>query len=97
MEKDFQHNLHKHLDTQYPALSYFHSGDPRRDTQPGFPDLVIVGRHVLWRELKMPYKRLTAAQVIWKYRLLAAGADWGIWYPDDLESGTIDEQLLKIA
>lgn len=51
----------------------------------GFPDLVLVSPEggVLWRELKVPPNTLTDDQIVWRDRLLAAGADWALWVPDD--------------
>lgn len=60
---------------------------------PGFPDLVLAraGSPVLFRELKVKGGRLTAEQRAWGDLLLAAGADWAVWTPDDW--GGIAEQL----
>jgi hypothetical protein len=73
-------------------LRYYHPYDSRRSV-PGFPDLTITGRQVLFRELKSPSGRLTAEQAAWKRSLLAAGADWGLWRPSDWLDGTILREL----
>lgn len=63
------------------VLSY-HTFDSRRST-PGFPDLVLVGRRVLYRELKSTRGRLTSDQQKWLDRLTSAGADADVWRPAD--------------
>jgi hypothetical protein len=62
----------------------------------GFPDWVIVGRAVLYRELKSPFGELTRAQRDWGFALQHAGADWAVWRPVDLASGRIAGELAAI-
>lgn len=65
-------------------LSIYHTHDSRR-SEPGFPDLVIVGPGgVLWRELKTERGRLTVPQKAWLARLRAAGQDAEVWRPTAL-------------
>lgn len=59
----------------------------------GWPDSVIVGRRVIYRELKSEYGKLSADQCIVGERLKAAGADWGVWKPSDWLSGQIETEL----
>jgi len=67
---------------RWGGLLTFHAYDSRR-SEPGFPDLVVVGPHgVLWRELKSSRGRLTPEQVRWLDRLTEAGADADVWRPD---------------
>lgn len=63
----------------------------------GFPDLVIIGRHILFRELKNANAAPSAAQRRLGWRLRAAGADWAIWRPGDWHSGRIKRELLELA
>lgn len=67
----------------------------------GFPDLHLVGPGgVLYRELKTEdgkQRGLRPAQMVWKYRLQAAGQDWGIWTPADLDSGLVDKELTALS
>ena len=67
----------------------------KRQNLTGFPDLFLCGRtRVAFRELKKQYSRTSSPQqTTWKYALLAAGQDWAIWQPSDLESGRIDREL----
>lgn len=55
---------------------------------PGFPDLVLVNRHVqgvVFRELKVSTS-LTEDQVLWGTALLDAGANWAeLRLPDGLD------------
>jgi hypothetical protein len=66
----------------------YHTRDSRRSV-PGFPDTVLVhpgrpGRPgtVLFVELKRQGGRLTVDQKQWRDVLLAAGARWFCWRPD---------------
>ena len=77
-------------------LEAYHTHDSRRSDS-GFPDLVIVGRAVLWRELKSDRGRLSLDQHRWREHLTAAGADWGIWRPADWMSGEIETQLKALS
>lgn len=64
-------------------LAWHHERDSRysRGT-PGFPDLVITGTWVLWREVKEA-SRPSRAQLRWLRALTRAGQDARIWSWDD--------------
>lgn len=65
------------------GLRCYHVHDSRR-SDPGFPDLVIVGAgRVLFRELKTAAGRLTAEQRAWLADLTRAGCDADVWRPND--------------
>lgn len=54
---------------------------------PGWPDLVLAkGASVLFRELKAGRGRLTTHQADWRARLLAGGADWALWRPEEIDA-----------
>jgi hypothetical protein len=59
----------------------------------GFPDMVLVSAtgRLLFRELKREGKRndLSEHQVRWRDALIAAGADWDLWTPSDLDAKVI--------
>lgn len=66
-------------------------------SEPGFPDLVIVGRHgLLIRELKTERGRLTPAQRTWLDALTRLGESAGVWRPTDLIDGTILDQMRAV-
>jgi hypothetical protein len=66
-------------------------------SEPGFPDLVIVGRGgVLFRELKGPRGRLSDAQRAWLDDLRAAGADADVWWAQDGVARAYEE-ILAVA
>ena len=64
----------------------------------GFPDVMIIGPGgVLYRELKTyASPDLLPGQMLWKYRLKAAGQNWDIWTPRDLDNGRIDNELADL-
>lgn len=64
------------------GLHVYHTWDSRRSA-PGFPDLVIAGRRVLFRELKSDSGRMSRAQQRWIWALQAGGADAAVWRPAD--------------
>lgn len=74
----------------------FHVPDSRRMT-PGLPDWLIIGRTVLWRELKDGHKGLSPEQWTVGHLLLQAGQDWKIWRPADYTAGRIDAELRAAA
>ncbi|MYA99280.1 VRR-NUC domain-containing protein [Candidatus Poribacteria bacterium] len=62
----------------------YHTYDSRR-SEPGFPDLVLVGRdRILYRELKTETGKLSPAQKNWGEQLQASGGDWDVWRPSDM-------------
>lgn len=64
------------------GLGIYHTYDSRK-SQPGFPDLVIVGKNgVLFRELKASKGKVSASQTFWLDILEAAGEDSGVWRPE---------------
>jgi hypothetical protein len=80
------------------GLIWHYCRDSRRCLgTPGLPDLVIVGRHVLFAELKGDGDKLTTWQVDWKWALLAAEARHAIWGPGDLTSGRIGRELDAVS
>jgi hypothetical protein len=78
------------------GLYHYHPHYSRR-SEPGWPDSVIVGSRVLFRELKSEHGTLAAAQRDLGERLRRAGQDWAVWRPRDLYSGAIGRQLAAIA
>jgi len=78
------------------GLLCYHTHDSRR-SEPGFPDLVIVGRRgVLIRELKRQRGAVTSAQSAWLDALTTAGADADVWRPADLIDGTVLDQMRAV-
>lgn len=64
------------------GLLTYHTFDSRR-SNPGFPDLVIVGANgVLYAELKSATGRLSPMQVYWLDSLTAAGQNVRLWRPE---------------
>lgn len=75
----------------------FHSGDSRRDSSAGFPDLVIVGtRGVLYRELKTMRGTIRVEQQRWISRLNAAGQDAAVWRPTSWFDDRIARELKAV-
>lgn len=63
----------------------------------GFPDLHLVGTRTAYRELKTMRGTMSPEQTGWKHRLVGAGADWGLWRPEDLQSGRIEREIAALA
>lgn len=63
----------------------------------GLPDLIIVGRSVLWAELKSSTGRLKPEQRRWKYALEDAGQEYRLWTPRHLRDGTIAMTLEVVS
>jgi len=74
------------------GLEYYFTYDSRRSPL-GFPDFTIWGASVIFRELKTSKGRLTDRQKAVGQSLLAAGADWAVWRPEDWANGVIQSQL----
>lgn len=90
-ERDLQTRVLQ-LARQTGHLAY-HTHDSRR-SQPGFPDLVLVGPGgVLFRELKTQKGVLRPEQRTWLTTLDDAGADAGVWRPLDLLTDRILKEL----
>ncbi len=88
-EKDFQDSVCELA--KWHGCMVYHTHDSRR-SEPGFPDLVIVGTHgVLFRELKTERGRLTGPQNDWLGRLARAGANAAVWRPADWPHHIRDE------
>jgi hypothetical protein len=78
-------------------LLHYHTHRSERSER-GFPDSVIVGpRGAMFRELKSDTGRPDPEQLVWLRRLRAAGADAGIWTPQDRRSGRILNELNWLA
>lgn len=77
------------------GLHHYHTADSRR-SEPGFPDSVIVGTGILFRELKERDGALTPAQRRWGSRIERAGGNWAVWRPADWTSMVILAQLMAI-
>ncbi|MBO0813860.1 MAG: VRR-NUC domain-containing protein [Actinobacteria bacterium] len=78
------------------GLLAYHTHDSRRSAS-GFPDWVLVGLSVAYRELKTEKGRLTQQQEQWLGTLILAGADASIWRPRDLLSGRIAREMAALA
>ena len=76
------------------GLTCYHTRDSRK-SNPGFPDLVLVGNAVIYAELKSAKGRLSPAQTHWIDRLVAAGQEVHVWRPADMD--TIVARLNQLA
>jgi hypothetical protein len=79
------------------GLLWYHSYDYRRVKMAGWPDLVIVGHGILFRELKSASGSVSADQAAWRRALQASDGNWAVWRPADLESGRIDRELRQLT
>ena len=74
------------------GLPHFHVRHSRGMTA-GWPDSVIIGTRVIYRELKAERGQLSPEQRAIGDMLKAAGADWRVWRPRDWLSGDIETEL----
>jgi hypothetical protein len=78
------------------GLMYYHTHRAQHSPA-GFPDDVIVGNRVIYRELKRQREKPSPAQQEWLDRLEAVGEDVGVWRPSDWLDGTIIETLRGLS
>lgn len=73
---------------------HYHTHNSER-SEGGFPDSVIVGNWIMFRELKSDSDSATVSkkQREWILRLEAVGADVDVWYPIDWERGRIQNEI----
>lgn len=76
------------------GLRVWHDNDSRRNAA-GWPDLVIVGRGVVYAELKALGGRLRPEQQEWLSALRNAGAEVHVWRPSDWP--VIEKRLRALA
>lgn len=80
------------------GLHGFHAHDSRRSAGPGYPDWTICGvGGLIFRELKSDVGQLSPEQRRWRNVLQAAGADWSVWRPADLQNGRIEREMRAVA
>jgi hypothetical protein len=79
------------------GLYWYHNFDWRTGKMAGWPDMVIVGHGMLFRELKSAGEPVKANQSDCGRRISAAGGNWAVWRPADLESGHIQRELRELA
>lgn len=77
------------------GLAHYHTRDSRQ-SEPGFPDSVIVGSAILFRELKSADGVLKPEQRRWGRRITRAGGNWAVWRPADWVSSVITDELTAI-
>jgi hypothetical protein len=66
-------------------------------SEKGWPDWTIIGRRVIYRELKTQRGKVTAEQRKVGVMLAAAGEDWAVWRPMDLLTARITRELVAIS
>lgn len=74
----------------------FHSGDSRRDTGAGFPDLTMVKPpRLVFAELKRQGRYARPDQRAWLDALDDSGAEAYVWRPEHWSSGFIERVLRR--
>ena len=71
--------------------------DSRRIRLTGWPDLVILGSRLIFRELKTEHGTLSSMQKWLGWKLRAAGQDWQVWRPHDFIDGRIETELASLV
>ena len=59
---------------------WWHDEDSRKNDA-GLPDLLLIRRRLIWREIKTERGKLRPEQLAFGQRLLRAGQDWDCWRP----------------
>ena len=95
-EVELEREVRRLLEVYHLGTAAFHVPDSRR-MRSGLPDWIIIGRRVLWRELKSAYGAVSREQRHVGYLLQTCGEDWAIWRPADLHSGRIERELEGLA
>ena len=78
------------------GLYHFHPHNSTR-SEPGWPDSAIIGRRMIFRELKSECGKLTPEQAEVGRKLKAAGENWRVWRPSDWLSRQIEKELTELA
>lgn len=78
------------------GLKCYHTHNSKHSER-GFPDLVILGNPVLFRELKSSTGKVTPDQQAWLDELREKGQDAGVWRPADWVAGHVQKRLGEIA
>ena len=73
-----------------------HIRDPIGSWLPGWPDLALFGRSILFAELKRQSESPTPEQRRVGWIIQQAGGRWTWWRPSDLLDGTIAKELTAI-
>jgi hypothetical protein len=73
---------------------HYHTHNSER-SEGGFPDSVIVGNYIMFRELKSDSDSATVStnQRKWIEKLESVGADVGVWWPIDWETGKAQAEI----
>ena len=96
LERDLQAQVRTMCDQLGLLVEHVEDSRRGRTWLPGWPDLTIVGRTVIYRELKTEAGTLTPEQRAVGEALTRAGADWAVWRPRDLLGGTIARTLAAL-
>lgn len=59
----------------------------------GFPDLSLFRERIVFAELKVEYRKLSAEQEYWRDWIIEAGGEWYQWREKDWLSGEIEKIL----
>lgn len=80
------------------GLLAHHCRDSRHcQGEKGLPDLLVVGRYLLFAELKGESERFSMAQLRWRDYLRRAGVRWMCWRPEDWHCGRVETELDAIS
>ncbi len=76
---------------------YHMNPNTKHRSEPRGPASTIIGRTIIYRELKSQFGRLTREQTAVGYRIQAAGGNFKVWRPSDWLDGTIAAELTEVA
>ena len=86
-----------HLARDYGVLARYLPDSRQLYGSPGEPDILMIGRHVAFAEVKTGHAQRDPDQTTWRYAVEAAGVPCVLWRESDYDSGTVRAFIAALA